>query len=108
MRKMLEGQRAVKAQVELAMEIFEKQKRDIDFYMRRMEKYENGDLARDVEAKYRESNRLYEEIALLEESKYKLEHNIAESEEDEDEEDVKMEVIPEEDGEEDKGKRGRL
>ena len=97
MRKMLEGQRAVKAQVELALEIFEKQKRDVDFYMRRMEKYENGDLARDVEAKYRESNRLYEEIAVLEERKYRLEHGIAESEDDdEEEEDTKMEVIAEE------------
>ena len=91
MRKMLDGQRAVKAQVELAMEVFEKQKRDIEFYVRRMEKYESGELNRDIQAKYDEANRLYEHIAVLEERKYKLEHGIAESEDEErDDDDVEM------------------
>lgn len=105
MRKMLDGQRAVKAQVELAVQVFEKQKGDIEFYIRRMEKYESGELGRDMQAKYDEANRLYEQVAALEERKYKLEHGIAESEDEgRDDDDVEMEADEDDTA---KGKRSK-
>jgi len=105
---MLDGQRAVKAQVELAVQVFEKQKGDIEFYIRRMEKYESGELGRDMQAKYDEANRLYEQVAALEERKYKLEHGIEESDEEEkEEEEARKEDVEMADDVTETGKRAK-
>ena len=107
-RKAVEGLRAVKAQVELAVAAFEKQKEDLQFFMQRMDKYQNGELLRDIDAKYCEVNRLYDELAVLEERKYKLEHGIEESDEEEkEEEEARKEDVEMADDVTETGKRAK-
>jgi len=75
-RKSVQEGLVAKAQVELTMEAFHKQQREMELFLKRAEQFQSGKLRLDVEEKYRELERLENEIAIMEDNKYKVEHGV--------------------------------